>query len=82
MVQTAGLDGATNGTQSGPGQNGTGQGGAGQGGDSSSPPVTVNGSGGSQSGQGGEGGSCADITINFAPVIPSVMLLKSPSGGL
>jgi hypothetical protein len=78
----SGLDGATNGTQTGPGQNGTGQGGAGQGGDSTTPTVTVNGSGGDESGQGGEGGACADITINFAPIIPSVMLLIDQSGSM
>lgn len=73
---------ASNGTQTGTDANGTGQGGAGQGGDDAKASVTVNGAGGSTSGQGGEGGACADITINFAPVIPSVMLLIDQSGSM
>lgn len=70
-------------SQSGGAQGGaTGQGGdTGVGGDTLS--ITVQGAGGNEpSGNGGQGGTCADITIAFEPIIPSVMLLIDQSGSM
>ena len=72
------VDAAANGSNGTASANG---GATGQGGDSGTPTVTVGGQGGDEP-TSGAGGACADITINFAPVIPSVMLLIDQSGSM
>ncbi len=77
------IDAAASASSTGSAQGGASGQGSGSGGNASSPTVTVNGvGGGDPSGQGGQGGACADITINFAPIVPSVMLLIDQSGSM
>jgi len=74
------VDAAANSTGSSQGgQNGNG---GGDGGEAKGPAVSVGGLGGSEQGVGGQGGACADITIEFEPIVPSVKLLIDQSGSM